>query len=179
MLIAQSKRKENIAEYLLYLFHIEFLIRALQLDLEKIKHQLINQYKVDEATKQAIEKWYLNLIKMMQKEHKEDAGHLQFVENLIQDVNEFHLRLIKSNKKKNYTNIYQRIYPILLELKQKNANSTNSVQIALDTIYGTSLLKIQQKNVSNETKKAVEELAEWLAALSKNYKDFETGDLEL
>ena len=35
MLIAQSKRKENIAEYLLYMWQVEDIIRAFGLDIDK------------------------------------------------------------------------------------------------------------------------------------------------
>jgi hypothetical protein len=41
------------------------------------------------------------------------------------------------------------------------------------------LLKIQQKEVTEETKDAVKRLSQWLAFLSKLYKDFESGDLEI
>ena len=54
MLVAQQKRKENIAEYILYLYQIEDLIRAFHLDISKIEIKLVSQYQVDEKTKQEI-----------------------------------------------------------------------------------------------------------------------------
>ena len=37
MFIASQKRKENIAEYLLYMWQIEDMIRANNLDIDKIR----------------------------------------------------------------------------------------------------------------------------------------------
>lgn len=41
MLIAQQKRKQNIAEYILYLWQLEDLLRALQFSPEAIYSQLV------------------------------------------------------------------------------------------------------------------------------------------
>ena len=48
MLVAKQKRKENISEYILYLYQIEDMIRAMQFDMNRIELQLIPEYKVDE-----------------------------------------------------------------------------------------------------------------------------------
>ena len=47
MIIAQLKRKENIAEYLLYMWQIEDIIRANKLDIDLIEKNLISQYNID------------------------------------------------------------------------------------------------------------------------------------
>lgn len=44
MFTASQKRKENIAEYLLYMWQIEDLIRANDLDMDKIKANVIDRY---------------------------------------------------------------------------------------------------------------------------------------
>lgn len=42
MIIASQKRKENIAEYLLYMWQIEDMIRANGLDMDKITANIID-----------------------------------------------------------------------------------------------------------------------------------------
>ena len=44
MIVAQQKRKENMVEYLLYMWQVEDLIRANGLDIDKIRETLIKQY---------------------------------------------------------------------------------------------------------------------------------------
>ncbi len=43
MYIASHKRKENIAEYLIYMWQIEDIIRANDLDIDKIKNNVIER----------------------------------------------------------------------------------------------------------------------------------------
>ncbi len=40
MIIAQQKRKENIAEYLLYLWQVEDLLRACKLDIDTVDRMI-------------------------------------------------------------------------------------------------------------------------------------------
>ncbi len=98
MLVAKQKRKENIAEYILYLYQVEDLIRAFKLDMVLIEERLVSNYKADEPTAAAISDWYKNLVMMMEKERIQQKGHLQFITNLITDVNDFHLKLMETSK---------------------------------------------------------------------------------
>ena len=43
MIIAQKKRKENIVEYMLYMWQVENLIRANNLDMDKIEQTIISK----------------------------------------------------------------------------------------------------------------------------------------
>ncbi|MBD5174947.1 MAG: DUF4924 family protein, partial [Bacteroidales bacterium] len=61
MIIASQKRKENIAEYLIYMWQIEDIIRANGLDLEKIKENVVNRFPADEATLRQMAEWYESL----------------------------------------------------------------------------------------------------------------------
>ena len=55
MITASQKRKENIAEYLLYMWQIEDLIRANGLDIDKIRANVLERYNLDSiAVKRAI-----------------------------------------------------------------------------------------------------------------------------
>ncbi len=179
MLIAQQKRKENIAEYILYLYQVEDLIRAFQLDMDLINSKLVASYRAEEHTLNEISEWYLNLVSMMEKEGKQQSGHLQFLDNLVNDLHEFHLRLIAQTADHSYSSTYQSVAGLLTELRQKNPDAVSEVQVAIDGIYGYLLLKIQQKEISSETSDAVKRLSNWLSQLSKLYREYEAGDLQL
>ena len=75
MYIAQRKRKENIAEYILYLWQLEDLLRALQFSPEAIYSQLVQKSELDEAKKQEVFFWYMDLVNLLRKEGKEENGH--------------------------------------------------------------------------------------------------------
>ena len=179
MLVAKQKRKENIAEYVLYLYQVEDLIRAFQLDIDIIQKKLISNYQVDEKTSIEITDWYNNLLVMMEKEGIKGKGHLQFITNLIGDINEFHIKLMKGKTEKVYIQTFKSIAGVLSELKQKNSTAQNDIQLALDTIYGFLMLKFKKVEISEGTTLAIKQLSQWLGSLSKLYKEFEEGKLDI
>ena len=178
MLVAQQKRKENIAEYILYLYQVEDLIRAFQFNIDLIEEKLVSNYKTDEKTTEEIKDWYNNLVVMMEKEGIKEKGHLQFLTNLIGDINEFHIQLMNAGTETNYIQTFKTTAGLLNELKQKNKTAQNDIQLGLDTIYGFLLLKMKKATISPETENAVKQLSTWLGSLSELYKKFEAGDLE-
>lgn len=178
MITAQQKKKENIAEYILYLFQIEDLIRAFQFDVKIIEAQLVSQYKVEEGKRLEILQWYKNLCSMMEKEGIREKGHLQFLSNQINELNEIHLKLMETGLNKEYSGVFQSVSGLITELNLKGNSVKNDIQISLDAIYGFLLLKMQQKNVTAETTEAIKRISNWLGLLSKLYRDFEAGDLE-
>ncbi len=95
MLIAQQKRKENIVEYILYMWNVEDLIRANGLDMKKIDNAVISKYNItDPAQRQQVYDWWDNLCEMMRREGKESSGHLQILSMLANDIYNFHLYLL-------------------------------------------------------------------------------------
>jgi len=115
MLVAQQKRKENIAEYILYLYQVEDLIRAFHLDMDLIEKKLVANYRADEATSREIISWYENLVLMLEKEGKQQKGHLQFIINLTGELNEFHLRLLETKADNMYVSIFQAVAGLIAE----------------------------------------------------------------
>lgn len=51
MYIAQQLKEKNIAEYLLYMWQIEDMVRANGLDMEKIKANIIDRYGISDKEK--------------------------------------------------------------------------------------------------------------------------------
>jgi hypothetical protein len=178
MLVAKQKRKENIAEYILYLYQVQDLIRAFQLDIDLIQEKLVTSYQADEKKSAEITDWYNNLVVMMEKEGVKEQGQLQFLTNLIGDINELHIKLLNSGDK-GYVQTFNAVSGIIAELKQKNSTAQNDVQLGLDTIYGFLLLKMKKTEISEKTVNAVKQLSQWLSALSIQYKDSEAGKLDL
>ncbi len=179
MLIAKQKRKENIAEYILYMFQVEDLIRAFRFDIDLIKTQLVPQYKVDNKTSDEITEWYRNLVLMMEKEGVKAEGHLQFLVNLINDLNEFHLFLINSDSGHQYLMDFQPVTGIITKLRLKNNSEENDIRFVFSTIYSYLIRKIRKKEISTETTENIKRLSQWLGTLSQYYKKSEKGELEL
>ena len=44
MLIAREKRKSNVAEYILYMWQVEDMLRAMQMDIELVNRNVVSQF---------------------------------------------------------------------------------------------------------------------------------------
>jgi len=94
MYISQELRQKNIAEYLLYMWQMEDLIRAFDCSLKRIKQEYISRFDYTDEQKEEVADWFGNLVTMMNREGKRKEGHLQINAILIQDLNELHNKLL-------------------------------------------------------------------------------------
>lgn len=179
MFVAQEKRKSNIAEYIIYMWQIEDMIRALKFDMTRIEEVLVNQYNVDSGKRDEIKYWYQNLVLMMQKEQKQQSGHLQFLVNLTDELNRFHLTLIARNIDQDYSRIYNEIKPDIELIRQKSGQNHHDIEVSLNTLYIILMLKMKDKEISEGTQQAVWKFGNLLGNLSKLFKAWEAGDLEI
>jgi hypothetical protein len=179
MLVAGNLRKQNLSEYLLLLFHTEDTIRAMNRDLGMIEEKIIVPSKLPESSHKELVDWYANLLLMMEKEKIQEKGHFQFIINLINDLNDFHLRLLENQTDSGYTGAYRNAAGLITELRHKGAPGTNEVETALSALYGYLLLKLKKQPVSTKTLKAMEIIGVWMGKLSHLFRLFESGDLEL
>lgn len=172
MLIAKQKKEENIAEYVIYMWQLEDLLRANQLDIEKIQTLIINPYQVSDEVKKEMREWYDNLILMMKMEHLEEKGHLQIIRNTVDDINDLHMELLQKPKEVQYNALFFKTLPFLVELRKKvgAGEEMNDIELALQSLYGVLLLRLQKKEITPETLVAIKQISQLLAVLSQKYK---------
>ena len=109
MYIAQAKRKENIAEYILYLWQLEDLLRALRFSPEAIWSQLVApQIPGDEERQNNLLMWYMDVGSLLREEGKEKTGHLDHTLHLIGDLNNLHEQLLQAPAGEHYRELYAR-----------------------------------------------------------------------
>lgn len=179
MLVARKKRKENIAEYLLYMFQIEDLIRAFKFDIDEIDRSLVSQYDEDYETKREIREWYKSIATMMKENNLESSGHIPLIQGLINSVNDIHLDLLQNKKEKEYTDLYNQSKAAIEELRVRSGDpEKNDVEICFNGLYGLLMLKIQKKEINPETEKAFENISKMLAVLSHYFHEQEEGKQE-
>lgn len=180
MIIANQKKKENIIEYILYMWQIEDLIRANSLDMSKIDKYIISSYKQSEDVILEIRNWWANLTEMMRLENKQTSGHLQVNINALNDVHQLHLRLMKAPNEVAYHHLFNSVAPTIKEFDAKAGGQlTNDIEICITAIYSTFLLKLKQQNVSPQTEQAVKVLSKFLATLAKKYNADQKGELDI
>lgn len=181
MFISQQLKQKSIAEYLLYMWQVEDLIRANGCDMELIQQNIISRYpSLSDEQKGELTQWYEDLIEMMRREEVMQQGHLQINKNVILWLTDLHLQLMASSKFPYYNAAYYKALPFIVELRSKGADKNKvELETCLDALYGILLLKLQKKEIGEETQKAQEAITGLLSMLSTYYLEDKKGTLEL
>jgi hypothetical protein len=170
MLIAQRKLKENIAEYILYLWQIEDLLRALNFDKDSIFKTLVEPLNVSKEKKQETLYWYLSIIDLLKEEKKERFGHNHHSLSVIREVNNLHLSLLEKDARYRslYTGAREDIELFREKLAKKDASD---IEIAFDALYAKLLLKMKHERISDETSSAFDRITSMIAYLSAKFHE--------
>lgn len=180
MYISKELRKKNIAEYLLYMWQVEDLLRANEFSLENINKSLVESYNLSAEQSAELLQWYENLIDMMRTEEVMQSGHMQINKNVIIMLTDLHLRLLKSAKTPFYSAAYYKALPYIVEFRTKsNGREKGEIENCFDALYMVWLMKLQKREIGEETLKATNEISKFISMLSLYYKEDEKGKLDL
>lgn len=179
MFTASQTKKENIAEYLLYMWQVEDLIRANDLDLDKIEKNIIDRYAgLSDEQRRDLYEWYESLIDMMRREQVSAKGHLQLNKNTLADLEDLHRRLLADPHFDAYAREYYRTLPFIVELRAKaGENKADELETCFNALYGLMMLRLQKKEVSPQTLEAAGQISRLLAMLAKYYNEDRDGSL--
>lgn len=197
MFVAKELRKKSIAEYLLYMWQIENIIRVYDCSLSRISREYIDKFGYTDEQKEEEKDWFGDLVRMMNQEGCRTNGHLQINKILMQDLTELHAQLLASSKFPFYSAEYYRVLPFIVELRGKTkqvadrmarkneehlkeiaANLSHSeIETCFDLLYGVMMLRLQKKEISQETNAAVKEITTFIGMLSDYYQKDKTEGL--
>lgn len=178
MNLAKQLREKNIAEYLLYMWQVEDLIRANQWDMEKIDASIVARYPEEERAE--VREWYDNLTAMMVNEGVKERGHLQINTNVIIQLTDLHNALLSSPKFPFYNAAYFKALPFIVELRAKNGKKDEpELETCFEALYGIMLLRLQKREISADTLKAVEAISSLLSLLANYFDKDKKGELKL
>ena len=179
MYIARQLKEKNVAEYLLYMWQVEDLIRANHLDIEELKTNYISRFNPSPEQEKEMVEWYTNLIEMMRSEQVQEKGHLQINKNMIILLTDLHLQLLNSPKFPFYSAAYYKALPYIVEIRARNNNrDLPELESCFEILYGVMLLKMQKKAVSADTQKAVADISKLLGMLSDYYMQDKQSNLK-
>ena len=144
-------KKNNIAEYILYLWQIEDYLRAFPQQAEASQE-------------------LRDLNEMMHQENIMNGGHLQLAKNALDELEDLHNDLL--DQEATYRSAIIQIRPSLNILKSKTDRPTMSdIEACLVLLYQIMLLKLQKRPISSETELVQKQATHILQYLSKTYKE--------
>ena len=144
-----KSKKENIAEYILYLWQMEDYLRAFPQNAE--------------ATEELHE-----LNEMMHREGIMEGGHLALANNALNELIDLHAQLLDEDAM--YRAAVIRLQPSLNVLKAKTDRPTMSdIEACLVLLYQIMMLRLQKRPISPETASVQQQATKLLQFLSKTY----------
>ncbi len=179
--IAQAKRRENIAEYILYLWQIEDLLRALQFSPEAIHSQLVApRTDLDEERKSVFLMWYLDIASLLRQEGKEEKGHLEHTLHLIRDLHDLHLQLLKLPAGEHYRRTFARLEPELPRLRSVMGNpGMNDTELCFRALYAAMLYRIKGQGDRSAVADTIDLVSPVVAELAAMHARVERGEIDL
>lgn len=173
MIIADKLRHTNRAEYILYMWQLEDLIRSYGCNFDELNEHYLRGFQLDEARMAELRRWYSDLCRMMVEEGVKSSGHLQINKNALSELEELHQRLLASDRFPYYRSMYYKALPYIVELRARQKHDTATEPSELETcfnaLYGTFLLRLQHKEISPETQQAAKDISTLLGQLSDYY----------
>ena len=144
-----KSKKENIAEYILWLWQMEDYLRAFP--------------EQAEATQELHE-----LNEMMHREGLMEGGHLQLAKNALGELEDLNDQLL--NEEATYRAAIIRLQPSLNLLKAKTDRPTMSdIEACFVLLYQIRMLRLQKREISPETADVQQRVTQLLQFLSKTY----------
>ena len=144
-----KNKKENIAEYILYLWQLEDYLRAFPEQAEGN----------DELT---------DILRMMHTDDVMDGGHIQLAQIALKELEMLSDDIL--NQEATYRAAMIRVTPALNMLKARTDRPTMSnVEACLVLLYQIMMLRLQQRPISAETEDVQQQATGILQYLSKTY----------
>ena len=168
MLLADKKKKENISEYIIYMYQTELLIRNFEFDIDKIKVHVfgnIPDRKMSPETKEEIFTWHRQVIADMQSEKLEKEGHLSYVQEEVQKLSDLSLKLLTENEA--YQADFNQARPAIREnIIASKGLISNPIQACLNGVFGLLIARMNGKEIPDEIMLQVEQFGNVLSYLS-------------
>ncbi|MDR2883055.1 MAG: DUF4924 family protein [Alistipes sp.] len=177
--IARQKRDENIAEYILYIWQLEDLLRALRFDPRAVHETLVAPRDASDEWSHAALEWYMDIAALLAKEDKTEGGHLDHTLHLIGEVNDLHLMLLEQPAGRKYRKLFDSLAPSLPGLRATlGRDDVSDIELCFRALYAAVLYRMKgdHAEVADEVTGLVSPV---VAALSDMYHRVERGEVDI
>lgn len=167
--LADKKKQNNIAEYVLYMYQMEDLIRSYEFNIPDIEQYVVSHYPISDEEKIEIKGWFAELGEKMKVESIQKNGHLSDVQKIVDDLAKLHWTLLKEDK--DYYLIYNLAKPYIIDFiaSSEGKSPGHEIQICFNGLYGLLLCRLTGKTVSEELESAATSFGQVLGYLNGAY----------
>lgn len=177
MNLAAQKLRQNVAEYIIFLWQMEDLVRAVDFDTIAVE-EFIRSFTPDNEAFKEESVWFNKLMSGMKKEGVEMRGHITEVHELIFELNYLHNTMLNLVKDKIYLELYRKAQTNIQEyVGRTDGKITNDVEVCLTALYGMLVLRLKKEPISEETTDAMTTFSNLLSRLAHHYKLMKQGEV--
>ncbi|MBK9276090.1 MAG: DUF4924 family protein [Flavobacteriales bacterium] len=168
----RQERQDNVAAYVVRMWHLEDVLRAVRFDPEAIRTRLVEPMDVDAEQKRLAQAWYTDLAERMVQEGLSRQGHLPEVNEAITDLEALHHALLNVLEDPTYVRRYMDAREDIdsLNRQREDEEPVGVVETCFTGLYGVMLLRAQGREVSEATRAADARIRALLEALSTHYR---------
>ena len=166
------KPNENIAEYTLFLWQMEDLLRAFKFNIEAIEqHYLIPNFE-NEIDQRRLKELLIGLLEGM-KTQEELVAHSPYTQESMQILEKMHAYLRDDEENKEYIKMVRDCDDIVAEFLARKSEERQLpfTQIAINILYGVLTLKLRKMDISPATQEAADKVKKPLIFLSQKFKE--------
>lgn len=170
---AEEKRRAHVVEYILYVWQMEDLARAINFDLSQLRAHLQAAYAGDRLEGELA--WFGDLITKMKAEKLERSGHISELNELMMELVMLHRTLLDVTKDAAYTKAYQSAVPHLTEMERRGEPGRSEVEGVLTALYGWLLLRLKGTELGADTTSSLEAIRDLANAMAAGYEEMMAG----
>lgn len=177
--IAQAKKEENIAEYLLFMWQMEDLLRGVEFDLQRLEQEVLAGLPDENERRQTLA-WLEKLSAEMESDGVKVSGHHRETYEILNELALLQQTLLTVMNDKSFQAVFADAKPVLDEFRTKTDKTPRSdIEVALMAMYGVLTLRLAKKKVSDETSQATDKIKPYVRYLAKAYRQIKTGTLPM
>lgn len=166
-----QKKQDNIAGYVVSMWHLEDLLRAHRFDPTLIEEQLVAPMEVDEDARVAMLGWYTDMARRMQEQGVSERGHLSEVEEVMHELEFLHRTLVDVLNDADYDALHAKAEADIKALQDAAGEDADGpVTTCFTAIYGVMVLRARKQEVSHATAEAEGNMRRLLERLSQHYR---------
>ena len=170
--IAFNKLKNNVSEFIIYMYQMEDLCRVYEFKIPDIEQYVISHFPVSPEEKQELKHWFMALIQQMENEDIRESGHLKEVQSYVDELLEIKNELVSTDAE--FIQIYNHARPHIRtafqEATRMGSTVKSDIQVCLNGIYGLLLCRMNGKEVPDELNDGIDAFGQVLSYLSFKYR---------
>ena len=176
MTIAERKYAENIAEYVIYMWQMQDLLRAVNFDVESLE-SFLRSFLPTEEKIQEEKMWFEGLAKSMKRSGAEEKGNIEEVQEVLSELNLLHTTLNTLLRDDEYIAANERAKENLDAYRERaNSKALSEVEAYLTALYGLMVLRLRKLEISEETKDAMKTFSDVMILLALQYNKMKKGE---